>query len=443
MPTKPEDPMNTHREIEQLLRERHHPALPGHFVLPAYEGHSIANIGPTVARILGVREGAASPTLPRSLWESLAADASSVILLVLDAVGYRQLDRFLRTEESAFSRLRDAGTLIPLTSVFPSTTVSGLTSIWTGQPPLGHGFLGTRLLLPRQGLLANLLRMAPAAYGGGGRLQDWGWDADDFVTVPSIAGRLSDAGVGTVMHTRRAFLGSPLTRIFLRGMEELVGYVGLPDLWLNLRRTLRQRRPGERLFVGVYWSGIDAVGHAYGPESNYPPAALHDLARSLSEDFLNRISPPSRAGTLLLVTADHGQISTPPERVVHLPAHPELWDALLLPPAGESRASYVYVKPGQRERVLGYVASHLADRFVAVETEEALEAGLWGSTAQITPELRARLGDIVILATGDSRLSTRPERKDDGDSGGLRGHHGSLTADEMLVPLLMTRLDAL
>ena len=435
--------MKTHREIERLLRQHHHPALPGHFVLPAYEGHSIANVGPTVARMLGVRQEPASPTLPHALWESFAADVSSVILVVLDAVGYRQLDRFLHTEASAFSRLRDAGTLIPLTSVFPSTTVSGLTSIWTGQPPLGHGFLGTRLLLPKQGLLANLLRMAPAAYGGGGRLKDWGWDADAFVTVPSVASRLNDAGVKTVMHTRRAFLGSPLTSIFLRGMKELVGYVGLSDLWLNLRQTLRQRRPAERLFVGVYWSGMDTVGHAYGPESNYPPAALHHLARSLSEDFLNRVSPVARAGTLLLVTADHGQISTPPERVVHLPAHPELWDAFLLPPAGESRASYVYVKPGQTERVLDYVATRLADRFVALKTEEALEAGLWGSTAQITPELRARLGDVVILATGDSRLSTRPKREDDGDGGGLKGHHGSMTADEMLVPLLMTRLDAL
>lgn len=435
--------MNHPREIEQLLRERHHPALPSHFVMPAYADHSIANIGPTVARILGVMEEAPSGTLPRSFWELEAGGISSVILVILDAVGYRQLERFMRTEESAFSRLADAGRLIPLTSVFPSTTVSALTSIWTGQPPLGHGFLGTRLLLPKQGLLANLLRMAPAAYGGGGRLKDWGWDAEQFVTVPSVADRLSDAGIRTVMHTRRAFLGSGLTQIFLRGMEELRGYVGLSDLWLNLRRTLREREPGDRLFAGVYWSGIDSVGHAYGPASDYPPAALRHLARSLAEDFLDRVSPRARARTLLLITADHGQIPTPPERVVHLPEHPELWDAFLLPPAGESRASYVYAKPGQRERVMDYVATHLADRFAALKTEEALEAGLWGSPEEITPDLRARLGDVLILATADCRLSTSPKSKDDGRGGGLRGHHGSLTADEMLVPLLMARLDAL
>ena len=435
--------MSNSHEIETRLRQRNHPALPDHFVLPAYGGHSVGNVAPTIGSILGARLNDALPPLPSSLWQPLADDVACVILLILDAVGYRQLSRFLESEASIFSRLADVGKMIPLTSVFPSTTVSGLTSIWTGQPPLGHGFLGTRLLLPKQGLLANLLRMAPAAYGGGGRLEDWGWDAESFVTVPSLASRLAEAGTKTVMHTRRHFLGSSLTQIFLRGMEELNGYVGLSDLWLNLRRTLEERQRGECLFAGVYWSGIDSVSHAYGPESDYPPAALRHLARSLSEDFLDRLSPSARSRTLLLITADHGQLRTPPENVLRLPEHPELWDALLIPPAGESRASYLYVRPGEAELVLDYVARHLADRFVAMETERALEAGLWGNPEQITPELRARLGDILILATGDSRLSTRAKRTGNGHGDGLRGHHGSLTADEMLVPLLMTRLDAL
>lgn len=433
----------SHNEEIELLRGRHHPALPRHFVLPAYDGHSIANVGPTIATMLGVPLTGASPTLPASVWKHMADDIECAILLVLDAVGYRTLARFLASGESAFSRLVEAGALVPLTSIFPSTTVSGLTSIWTGQPPLGHGFLGTRLLLPKQGLLANLLRMAPAAYGGGGRLKDWGWDAEGFVTVPSVAGRLSDAGIRTVVHTRRTFLGSSLTKIFLRGFEELNGYVGLSDLWLNLRRTLGEREPGERLFAGIYWSGVDNVGHAYGPESAYAPAALHHLARSLWEDFLVRLSPAQREKTLLLITADHGQIPTPPDNVVRLPEHPELWDRFILPPAGESRASYVYTRPSDTEPVMEYVTTHLGGRFIALETEAALAAGLWGDPARVTPKLRARLGDVIILATGDSRLSTRPRRENDGDGGGLQGHHGSLTPDEMLVPLLMTRLDAL
>ena len=54
-----------------------------------------------------------------------------------------------------------------------------------------------------------------------------------------------------------------------------------------------------------------------------------------------------------------------------------------------------------------------------------------------TPESRARLGDLLLLARNDSRLVAQKEPVP------FHGHHGSLTPEEMLVPLLMVRLDRL
>jgi predicted AlkP superfamily pyrophosphatase or phosphodiesterase len=363
-----------------------------------------------------------------------------VVFLILDAVGYRQLRDFLDTEDSLLTHLSDEGRLVPITSVFPSTTVSALTSIWTGQPPLGHGFLGTKLLLPDQGVLANMLKMAPAAYGRGGRLVDWGWDPERFVTAPSLGKQLRAAGVETVAHTRFSFLGSSLTQIFLRGMAEVRGYVGLSDLWLNLQRTLAERDADQRLFVDVYWGGIDNVGHVYGPTGAHLPWALRHLARSLEEDFLSRLTKDAREGTLLVITADHGQIATPSERVVRLPDHPQLKETLLLPPAGESRAAYLYVRPGQKDILRTYVKAHLSDHFALLDTERALELGLFGSVEELTPHLRARLGDVLLIAKDESRLTTKEKKENAAE---LRGHHGSLTPEEMLVPLLLVRLDRL
>ncbi len=433
--------MDLAKKIEHLLQSRHLPELPDHFVAPHYSGYSIVNLAPTVAQLLGTAMEGAAPALPEHLWSDLTRDIKCVILLVLDAVGYRQLRRYLDVEASVFRRLAKRGHLVPITSVFPSTTVSALTSIWTGQPPLSHGFLGTKLLLPQVGVLANMLKMKPAAYSGGGRIEDWGWDPEGFVTVPSLGERLNTAGVDTVAHTRSFFIGSSLTNIFLRGMEDVRGYVGLSDLWLNLRRTLAERRGAQRLFVNVYWGGVDNVGHLYGPTGAHLPAALRHLARSFEEDFLAQLAQETRRGTLLIVTADHGQIDTPPERVVHLPDHPVLQRALLLPPAGESRASYLYAKPGQKEIIRTYVREHLADRFVLQEMEQAVEQGLFGPVEVLTPHLRARLGDLLLIAKDNSRLTRRAKQQDRGNS--LRGHHGSLTPEEMLVPLLMVRLDRL
>jgi hypothetical protein len=427
-------------QVERILRARHIPGLPEQFVLPHYDGYSIANLAPTIAKILGVEmDGTASP-LPAHWWRDLGADAQCVLLIVLDATGYLQLERYLAEERSFFSTLADAGLLLPITSVFPSTTVSALTTIWTGRAPLGHGFLGTKLLLPEQGVLANMLKMAPAAYPPGGRLEDWGWDPERFFTAPSLGEQLSAAGVDTVAHTRLSFIGSSLTRIFLRGMHDLRGYVGLSDLWLNVRRTLTERRADQRLFVDAYWGGIDNVGHVYGAAGAYLPSALRHLARSFEEDFVAQLPREVQEDTLLIVTADHGQIATPPERVVHLPDHPALWETLLLPPAGESRAAYLYARPGQKGALRTYVTEHLADRFVLLETEKALAAGLFGPVGTLAPDLRVRLGDMVLIAKDDSRLSMR-KKKEDGVQ--LLGHHGSLTPEEMLVPLMMVRLDRL
>jgi len=436
--------MTLAKEVEQQLRGRHVPGLPREFVLPHYDGYSIANVAPTVARILGVEWDGSAPPLPEDVWGAHAEGVRCILLLVLDATGFLQLSHWMGGERSIFTRAADAGVLLPITSVFPSTTVSALTTLWTGRTPLEHGFLGTRLLLPGLGVLANMLKSAPAAYGRGGRLEDWGWDPEHFVTVATLGEQLAAAGVDTVAHTQRAFVGSSLTRIFLRGMGEVRGYVGLSDLWVNMLRTLIDRPADKRLVVDAYWSGIDDVGHVYGPEGEYLPSALRLLGRSFEEDFLPSLPEEARRNTLLVITADHGQIATPPERVVHLPDHPALLETLLLPPAGETRAAYLYARPGQTEALRAYVAEHLADRFALLHSEEALEAGLFGPVEALTPASRVRLGDAILIARDGSRVTMKKEEEaEKAETHQLRGHHGSLTPDEMLVPLLMARLDVL
>lgn len=427
-------------EIERTLRSGCLPGLEGRlpesFVLPHYEGYSIANVPPTIAAVLGTEIEGSAPPLPRDLWDDLSGgDVRCVVTVLLDAVGYLQLQRLLSEQETLFNRLAEAGRLVPLTSVFPSTTVSALTTLRTGRAPLGHGFLGTRLLLGEQGVLANMLRLAPAAHGRREELKDWGWDPDGFVTAPSLAEALSAADVRSLAYIYLHHLRGSLSRIFLHGMEKKQGYVGFSDLWLHLRRTLI-RRQKERLFVWVYWSNIDMLGHVYGPEDEACQAELRNLAHVLESDLLTALPAEAREGTVLMFLADHGQIPSPPERRVALSEHPALRQTLLLPPGGETRAAYLYVRPGQADALRAYVEEHLVDRFVLLETERALSAGLFGPD-RVTPTLRSRLGDFLLVARDGSRLVNEL------GSHPPLGHHGSLTPEEMLVPLLMVRLDEL
>jgi len=429
--------MNLTTQTEHTLRTHRLPGLeeylPDEFILPYYDGYSIANLPATVAALLGVGLADGAPPLPAHLWADMATGVQCVVMIILDAVGYLHLQRILVEEDSALRRLAQAGRLVPLTSVFPSTTMAALTTLWTGHTPLGHGFLGTKLLLSEQGLLANMIGLAPTAHKQPGQLLDWGWEPEKFVTVPSLAQQLTAGGVQTVAHTHLPFIGGGLSRIFLRGMESVRGHVSFSDMWINLRHTLLQQS-GEPLFVGGYWGGTDTVAHVYGPESEPFRAAMRHLARSMEEDFLAPLPAAAREGTLLIITADHGQTTTPPGRAVHLSDHPALRQTLLLPPAAEPRAAYLYTCPGQAESLRAYVAEHLADRFLLLPMEQALAAGLFGPE-EATPELRARLGDLLLLARNDSRIVVEEKPVP------FHGHHGSLTPEEMLVPLLMVRLD--
>ncbi|MFC2046352.1 alkaline phosphatase family protein, partial [Chloroflexota bacterium] len=362
--------MDLASDFEQIIRQHRLPALDESFrgegfVLPHYRGFSIANLPATVAELLCVQfqdsgaQARLEPPLPRRAWSDLAGDVRCVVVVILDAVGYLHFRRLLAAEDTAFSRLAQDGTFVPLTSVFPSTTMAAITSLWTGRTPIDHGFLGRKLFLSQFGVLADMIRLMPATHARPGELMDWGWVPEDFIPVPHLAQMLSAVGVKTVTHLYGPHAGGGLSRLFLRGVASVRGFINFSDMWINVRDTLMQRS-SEPLLVNVYWSGTDDVAHTYGPDDERFTAALRHMARSMDEDFLGPLSGAARDGTVIMVTADHGQIETPPGRAVHLAEYPALGEMLRMPPAAEPRASYLHVRRGQAAAVRAYVAEHLA-----------------------------------------------------------------------------------
>ena len=420
--------------VEETIRARRIPALPPEFVLPHYEGFSVANIGPTVAGLLGgsVPGGA---TLPHEVWADLAPGVRRVVLVLLDAVGYSRFQAALDDESLVFRRLAEAGRLFPITSTFPSTTTATLTSLWTGRTPAEHGFIGYVLFLREFGVTADMIHLTPRGRQGGGKdtLLDWGLKAEGFLPVPGLAESLAAEGIVTRGIIREDYLGSFLSQLHYRGAAEVRGHLGSPDMWVCLREMLRSRRD-ERLYLTAYWGEVDTVSHRRGSGSPHWDAELRNLAYSLEREFLSQLTPADREGTLLVITADHGQIDTPLHRIVYLKQHPALADALVMSPTGEPRVPYLYVRPGRVDAVKSYFAEHLAQAFVVLDVETVLASGLLGP-GPVSPAVPHRLGDLVVLSRDHWSLYDRDKEPD------TISRHGSLTPDEMLVPLLMVRLD--
>jgi hypothetical protein len=112
-----------------------------------------------------------------------------------------------------------------------------------------------------------------------------------------------------------------------------------------------------------------------------------------------------------------------------------VWNDLAMMPTSESRSAYAHVRAGRMQAFRDGLARDLPGKLIAVDTHEALDAGLWGP-GPLHGEAGSRLGDLLLLATGDGWLADPTGQMPD-----FRGMHGGLTAEEMLVPSLWLRLD--
>ena len=406
-------------------------------VWPRYDGYSIANLPSTFAAILGAQMPTpALAPLPKELWGDLAGDVRRVVFVLVDALGYRRLLHAIEADaDSVWKLLIERGRLFPLTSVFPSTTVAALSSLWTGLAPSQHGYLGTRLFLRELGVQAEMISLKPVVKGKPGELLDMGLEPDKFLPSPNLAEVLKSAGVRVYDLMPYGLMRSGLTRILHRGVDKLMPFVTASDMWVTLRRLLESELAGDqRAYIYAYHGPTDSISHYYGPGDEPLEAELRTFGYSMHTEFLDRLSPQAAKGTLLVIGADHGQILTPKPSAIALHQQP-VWNDLAMMPTAEARVAYVHVRAGRMQAVCDALARDLPGKLVAVETQAALEAGLWGP-GPLHAETCSRLGDLLLLAMGDGYLADPT-----GQMPEFLGMHGGLTADEMLAPSLWVRLD--
>ncbi|MEP7200834.1 MAG: alkaline phosphatase family protein [Chloroflexota bacterium] len=410
--------------------------LPDHFVAPNYDGRSIVNVPSSIVKTFGGKMRTA-PLDPLILG-ALARGVKRIVFVVVDALGYDKLNEALdaNPHNGFHALLKDGGQLVPLTSVFPSTTTAALTALWSGYTPAEHGFMGYQLFLREFGIRSQMISFDPAAMDrlGSGQLVAAGLKPEEFLAVPSLPQTLTEYDVPVYNVIEQPFVKSALSRAQIRGQRETRGFVSSSDMWVTLRAWLEQRKAERALFV-AYWSAVDTIAHHYGPASETIVSEVNNFAYSFEREFLTRLSPAAREGTLFLLTADHGQIATPPADAVYMRDHPKLRDYLLMAYTGDPRAAYLYVRNGELNAARDYIETHLANQFFVLDSQVALRAGLFGG-GKHSPETRYRIGDLTVLPRAHEILWERDEPPK------MLGRHGGLDAQEMLVPLIAARLDA-
>ncbi len=433
--------MSLAQDIEKMIRAERETRfgslhLPDEFIAPNYAGRSIVNLPASIIQILGGQIHT-SPLDPEIL-QGMTDDVQRIVFVIADATGYyRLLNALNANPQNGFHAvLKNGARLVPLTSVFPSTTTAALTALWSGYTPAEHGFVGYQLFLREYGVRAEMISFSPVATKTLGRdqLLDAGLKPEQFSAAPSLPQTLAHANVPVYNMLEQPYVDSALSLVQIRGARGTRSFVTSSDMWIVLRNLVEEHRSERALFV-TYWSAIDTLSHTYGPSSDTITAEIDNLGYSFEKEFLLRLSSSTRDGTLFLLAADHGQLDAPPPRAVFLNAHPELRDQLVMDYAGEPRAAYLYCRNGKVDAVRDYIENKLANKFFVLDSQLALDAGLFGSGI-LSPEVRYRIGDLIALPRENYFMWDRTEEPK------MQGRHGGLAEEEMFVPLIAARLDA-
>ncbi len=421
------------RDVRRLLRRPAPLGLP----IPAYAGRSTANIPSTVWTALGgaplPEETGVLPTLDPSL-DPFAGRRSPgpIVVFLVDGLGWFPFDRWTRSARPRGPRWR-AWTR-PITTVFPTTTTAALTSLSSGTAPATHGLVGYRQFLPRFGVVADLLRMSPAAIPGNDLLVHADFRPDLISGVPTIFRR----GRPAVVVSRERFEGSGFTRL-LYDAAQYVPYSTAADLAHQLTQLLtRDPPPG---LVYAYWDELDTIQHLRGPaEGGLFDLELDHVAGLL--EYVARSLPRARArATTVLVTGDHGQVPSGRQEQIRVDRLPEVAREMAHPLAGDRRAGFLAAKPGRREALGAALSRVLPPGSRLLAMEEALASGLFGPPPY-HPELAARLGDFLALPPPPFGLADLPPGAPP-PTRHLYGAHGGLEAEELVVPLIAAPLSEL
>ena len=381
---------------------------------------TLADLLPWIGRALGVDVGRVSGTLPE-------LDAASTVLLLVDGLGDRQLDAHAHLAPT-LAALRGP----VLRAGFPTTTATSITSLMRGEPSGEHGIIGYSFVpdaaARRHGpaRTLNILRWTldsadgpsaydvypPSAVGPGGEGVLSMLERSGVRVFEVMPGEFKDTGFTTVSS------GNAGRHLPAKTPAEIRA-----GITTALTRSLpRSQWPR---FVYAYLSDLDTAGHMYGPGSDPWCAALRSV-----DAFVADILTDLPSDVALVVTGDHGMLEA--GNVVDLDAEPSL-EAGVARIAGEARVRHVYAADGAVNDVADTWRELLGDDALVAPREQVLAECWYGPRTRSAAA--ARIGDLVVVAR-DRTILTRPGAEP-GESR-MVGHHGGWTADELLVPLLVT-----
>ena len=406
--------------------------LNDHIGKPLYQSYCFSQIPQLIYHLL---TGDGEMGLPASVMGNLPHCYDKVILILVDAFGWRFFERY--AEQFQFLKhFQTEGVVSKLTTQFPSTTAAHVTTIHSGLPVEKSGVYEWFYYEP---LLETII--APLLFSFAGdrerdTLKQAGVSEQSLFPTQTFYQQLKQRGVTSYCFQHQSYARSPFSNVVCDGAQ-IVPYRTFPEALTNL--TEAAIAESQKAYYYLYFDGIDAIGHRYGPHSTQFEAEVSTFLLTMERLFYETLAGKLK-NTLVLMTADHGQIEVSPQTTIYLNQLTPSIEPLIktnsrgqrLVPAGSPRDMFLYIQAEHLKEAYDLLTHQLSDRAEVYRTETLIEQGFFGSNTP-SPMLINRLGNLAILP---HKYETVWWYEEDRFEQKNFGHHGGLSREEMETLLL-------
>ena len=356
---------------------------------------------------------------------------SKVVVLIIDALGF---EHFKKYSVLLQNRFKDNG--IAISSVFPTITSTCMVTFHHGKMPIEHGIVGQKIRIPEIGKVVDTLTLRTKdtrtgdLFAAGVDVTTWLWsdfllnDESPIIDLDLIENHIANHGLSLLLHET----------------PHSIGHYSHVDCFAAARRILET--PTEHpLSLKIYLSSVDNISHRYTPDSQ----EFEDEIRNIEEilfRFMQRLDPKVAAETAIFITADHGQEKLLPENKIEVTKEDEEYLEEILETRGRSgRVLHLYSKPGKQKEVSQWFREKIGDNCVILTPEQY---PLFMGEGADNPRVVERLGDVqVVLGKNTAVFFGHSGEYDPVFHLGYNATHGSLSREELVVPLIFGRIDNL
>lgn len=317
---------------------------------------------------------------------------NKIFLILIDAMGANLINRKLSKDSFLKMHLLDT-----CTSVFPPTTTAATTSIQNGKTPAENGWLGWSQYIKE--LDDIIIPFLSKSFYGDKKYEDGYFDR--YCPITTTDQELNEKGIKA-------------TSVYPAFKKD-----GCKNLEAMCKRLIDYSNNSDYQYIYAYWDKYDSMMHKNGPDASVCDKYLLKI-NSLLENLANNISDD----TMLIITADHGQIEAKREYDL---VKSKFVKYFIRKPSLEFRAASLFIYEDMKKEFEEEFNKEFKDDYLLLSYDEVIENKIFGDR-DIHPYFKDFVGDYLAIAKGHTSLRY-------GELG-IKGDHAGMSEDELNIPII-------